>query len=91
MHQLAFPIKLASKRSNPVQKRTLEDDDLQIVADLICDGLHEGLYKEIVPRRRRSDVVQFLRHLVTRCEIRQYDPIQTVFSEASRSAFCLHC
>ena len=87
MHQLAFPIKLASKRSNPIQKRTLEDDDLQIVADLICDGLREGLYKEIVPGRKRSEVVQFLRHLVTRCEIRQYDPTKKYFRKRAAALF----
>ena len=87
MHQQAFPIKLASKRSNPIQKRTLEDDDLQIVADLVCDGLRDGLYTEIIPRPRRSDVVQFLRHLVTRCEIRQYDPSAQCFRRRAAVLF----
>src|ERR1700677_4378545 len=70
MHQMAFPLKLGSARLNPVQKRTVEDEDLQIVADLVCEGLSEGLYKDIVPGRRRSDVLRFLRHLVTKCEIK---------------------
>jgi hypothetical protein len=70
MHQMAFPLKLGSARLNPVQKRTVEDEDLQIVADLVCEGLSEGLYKDIVPGRRRSDVLRFLRHLVTKSEIK---------------------
>ena len=62
MHQMAYPVMLAQK-NRPVQKRLLEDEDVQIVADLVCDGLREGLYAEIVPGKKRSDVVQFLRHL----------------------------
>ena len=72
MHQMAFPLKLGSAGLNPVQKRTIEDEDLQIVADLVCEGLIEGIYKDMIPGRKRSEVLGFLRHLVTRCEIR-YD------------------
>ena len=73
MHQITLPIKFAVRGCVLVQKRTLEDGDLQIVADLVCDGLREGFYAELLPGKKRSDVVRFLRRLVTRCEIRHYD------------------
>ena len=89
MHQMAFPLKLGSARLNQVQKRTVEDEDLQIIADLVCEGLSEGLYKDMVPGRKRSEVVGFLRHLVTRCEIR-YDERSEKHSRRQTAAFFVY-
>lgn len=87
MHQMAFPIKSARNEQRPVQKRTLEDQDLQIVADLVCDGLREGLYADLLTGRNRSDVVRFLRHLVNKCEIRHYDRIKRCFRNRAAALF----
>ena len=87
MHQMVIPIKSALKEKRPVQKRTLEDQDLQIVADLVCDGLREGLYVDLLTGQNRSDVVRFLRHLVTKCEIRHYDRIKRCFRKRAAALF----
>ena len=72
-----------------VQKRTLEDEDLQIVADLVCEGLREGLYADVVHGKKRSDVLRFLRHLVTKCEIRYHDRFDKCVSKRA-AALCVY-
>jgi hypothetical protein len=73
MHQQAFSLGHTSLRLQPVRKETLEANDLQIIADLIFDGIRNGLYTDIIQERKRADIVTFLRHLSVKCEIRQYD------------------
>lgn len=74
MNQITYPREFAPRRRTAVfQKRALKDEDLQIVANLICKGLREGLYAELLPAKKRSDVLRFLRCLVTKCYIRHYD------------------
>jgi hypothetical protein len=74
MNQIFYPYDFAvNARASVVQKRTLENHDLRVVCNLVCEGLREGLYADIVPGKKRCDVIRFLRHLVTRCEIRRYD------------------
>ncbi len=73
MQQLARIPKLATVARIPAHKRIIEDDDLQVVADLICAGIKEGHYVDMFPSRKRSDVVAFLRRLVTKCETEERD------------------
>ena len=74
MYEMIRPIDLsADARVVLVQKRMLEDTDLQVVADLICEGLRDGQYTNLVGGKKRSSVIRFLWHLVTRCEIRHHD------------------
>lgn len=71
MYQLAFPRTSKLECGRLIQKEQLEDHDLQAVADIICDGIREGLYTDIVSSGKRSEVIQFLRHLAKRSEIWQ--------------------
>jgi len=71
MYQLAFPHASNLECGRPIRKEQLEDHNLQAVADIICDGIREGLYADIVSSRKRFEVIQFLRHLAKRCEIWQ--------------------
>jgi hypothetical protein len=79
MHQLAPRITLVPLKQQPVRKKILEEQDLQVVTDLICTGIRQGLYTDICRARTRSDVLSFLRRLVSRCEIRTYDAIRKRF------------
>jgi predicted acetyltransferase len=79
MHQLAPRITVASIKQQPVRKRILEDHDLQVVTDLVCAGLRQGLYTDIFHGRTRADVHCFLRRLVTRCEFRAFDTVRKRF------------
>jgi hypothetical protein len=90
MHQIISPTKLAlCAPALVVQKRTLEDEDLQIVADLVRDGLREGLYADIVNGKKRSEVLRFLRHLLTKCEIRHHDRFGKCVSKRA-AALCVY-
>jgi hypothetical protein len=71
MYQLAFSNASNLECGRLIQKKQLEDHDLQAVAEIVCDGLREGLYTNLVPNGKRFEVIQFLRHLAKRCEIWQ--------------------
>jgi len=74
MHQLAPQVSLASIKQQPVRKELLEDQDLQVVADLILNGMRQGLYTDVIHARTRAEVMDFLRGVASKCEFRQYDP-----------------
>ncbi len=74
MHQLAPQVSLASIKHQPVRKELLEEHDLQVVADLIYNGIRRGLYPDVIQAKTRSEVIDFLRRIASRCEFRQYDP-----------------
>jgi ribosomal protein S18 acetylase RimI-like enzyme len=74
MHQLAPQVSLASIKHQPVRKELLEDRDLQIVADLILNGMRQGLYTDVIHAKTRTEIIEFLRGLASKCEFRQYDP-----------------
>ena len=74
MHQLAPHVSLASIKHQPVRKELLEEDDLRIVADLIYNGIRQGLYADIIHAKSRVEVLDFLRGIASKCEFRQYDP-----------------
>ncbi len=73
MHQLAPQVSLASIKHQPVRKELLEDQDLHIVADLILNGMRQGLYTDVIRARTRAEVIEFLRGIATKCEFRQYN------------------
>jgi ribosomal protein S18 acetylase RimI-like enzyme len=74
MHQLAPNVSVASIKHQPVRKELLEEHDLQVVADLIYNGIRQGLYSDVIHARTRTEVLEFLRGIASKCEFRQYDP-----------------
>src|SRR5580658_11149333 len=75
MHQLAPRITFASFDNDhaPVHKKIVEDRDLQVIATTVCESLRQGLYLDLIAERKRSDVLQFLRRLTSKCELQYFD------------------
>ena len=76
MHQLAFGVTVTARKNKPVSKGTFGTADLEIVADLVSDGIREGSYVDIFPTGNRPEIIQFLQRLATKCEFRQRDPVK---------------
>ena len=74
MHQLAPRVSFGSIKHQPVRKETLDDGDLQMLADFVHHGIRQGIYPNIVDAKTRDVVLDFLRGIASKCEFRHDEP-----------------
>ena len=74
MHQLAPRVSFGSIKHQPVRKETLDDGDLQMLADFVHHGIRQGIYPNIVDAKTRDEVLDFLRGIASKCEFRHDEP-----------------
>jgi len=79
MHRLADPRLFPAKTIWPTCKRNIGPDDLEAVADIVAEGLREGMYTDFISARIRSEIVHFLQRLAAKCEYQHYDPVKKCF------------